>query len=232
MKDFYKFAVFDVDNTVLGFKSLFEFARFYCEKTQIKTFYSFNSDIQRIAKEKGREAANKHFYTLFKGATHDQLNQLIERWATPYWATGWPLVSSTLFKLREHQDRCEKIIWLSGSATVFLEPLATAMNIDYILASELETDHNVYTGRTSGTSVIGQGKLERLIALLQREDLKPVNGVGYGDHLSDLPFLDLLGEAIVVAGDPELEAVAYSRNWEVIPGKSEQTILNGIGKYS
>jgi HAD superfamily hydrolase (TIGR01490 family) len=227
-----QFAVFDVDNTVLGFKSLFEFARFYCEQSAVKSFEVFEIEVKNRAKLYGREEANRHFYTLFADVPLKQLSELVELWSRQFWVAGWPLVGSTLTKLREHQQQGDNVIWLSGSATLFLEPLAAALGVDAVIASELEVIGGACTGRTIGMPVIGEGKLARLKSHLKEQSLFVEDGTGYGDHYSDKAFMEMLGRAYVVAGDPELEKIAKQQGWEILPSNFKNHLIDNIRKAS
>ena len=39
---------------------------------------------------------------------------------------------------------------------------------------------------------------------------------GYGDHISDLPMLNFVGNPVVVAGDNELTTIAQKQGWEIL----------------
>jgi len=213
-----KFAVFDVDDTLLGFKSLFDFARFYCRQVRPDIeFELWHGELQALAQKKGRSAANQAFYRLFEGCSVEVMNDLIRRWSDAYISQGLPVVSSSYQALLEHQSRAERVLFLSGSARIFLQPIADALGVTDLICTDLQVDQGRLTGATLGPAVIGEGKCTQLQRFIQDNELMAMLGTGYGDHASDAFFMQALGKGVVVGNDPLLMSLAEQSHWQIFP---------------
>jgi phosphoserine phosphatase len=73
------------------------------------------------------------------------------------------------------------------------------------------------TGRLAGRVGTGALKAERVTELAAGAPVR----VAYGDSLADAPLLELAAEAIAVAPDPELRALALARGWRILDDPPE-----------
>ena len=88
---------------------------------------------------------------------------------------------------------------------------------DAILCTRPLTADGRYTGEVE-TPVIGEGKRAAVRrALDERPDIDPADCYGYGDHVSDLPMLELVGHPVVVGGDSELREALARRSAIEVP---------------
>jgi phosphoserine phosphatase len=86
-----------------------------------------------------------------------------------------------------------------------LHPIADAVGACRVLCSTPEIKWGRFTGRLIGRPVIGEGKREAVRrCLAEFPGHRPEDCIGYGDHASDAPMLEELGESVIVGGDPEL----------------------------
>ncbi len=226
------FAVFDVDNTVLAFKSLFSFAEYFCRQDDYLDFDVFHKHIQKIASNEGREAANKKFFTLFAGVDRSAMQDLIKQWSAPFQLNGFPVVEACFQAILNYQQQGTPIIWLSGSADIFLEPFAQWLQVEHVIASQLGFGNGYCSGETEGDAVIGTGKWTRLQQFLDRKGWSPADGIGFGDHSSDAAFLSELGSAIIVAGDDDLEKLALQKQWPIVSAKTIHYLPETFKEFS
>ncbi len=100
------------------------------------------------------------------------------------------------------------------------EPLAEHLGIPHVLATELELNNGVYTGRVAGAYCGGPGKAERLAAFCGERgvDLGAVHY--YGDSTSDQYVLRMVGHPVVVNPMPPLRELAEAHNWPVLDFKN------------
>ncbi len=98
-------------------------------------------------------------------------------------------------------------------------PIATALGIPNLLATELEEIDGRYTGRARGTPCFKDGKVERLEEWLaaRGETLSDFDESWfYTDSINDLPLLMRVTHPVVAYPDPGLKIEAARRNWPVI----------------
>lgn len=99
----------------------------------------------------------------------------------------------TLGRLRWHQQQGHRVLLVSASYEVYLQPLGAALGLDGVLATRLEVgDDDRYTGRLDGPNCRAAEKLSRLEAWLAEHDLARQRVVlwAYGDSAGDRQLLD------------------------------------------
>ncbi len=108
---------------------------------------------------------------------------------------------------------------LTSTNAFITAPIARELGIEHLLATELESDAQGYTGKPSGTPCFREGKVERLEAWLaaRGETLASYSASWfYSDSLNDLPLLERVTNPVAVDPDETLERVARARGWQVI----------------
>jgi HAD superfamily hydrolase (TIGR01490 family) len=221
-----RLAVFDVDETILSIKGLFSFAEYFFT-TRVgadgrvggEPFAVWFDTLRRSGATLSREQVNRHFYRAFAGYDSALVRRSASEWFDRLLTSGDAiLIEPVLTALQTHRSNRTPVALLSGSARLFLTPLAMLLDATYVLSIELEADADGrLTGEVLPPQTIGEGKWQALSVLLDELGLDADECIGYGDHLSDLPFLARLGEAVVVAGDTSLERIASERGWRVLP---------------
>ena len=93
-----------------------------------------------------------------------------------------------------------------------LAPIAKAMQADDILCSQLEIENDIITGNLN-QQVIGLGKVEVMQKLLEKDNIQAKSCYAYGDDISDLPMLELVGHARVVKKSDDMIKVANQNGW-------------------
>jgi HAD superfamily hydrolase (TIGR01490 family) len=112
-----------------------------------------------------------------------------------------------------------KAIIASSSFATILEPLARHLGISEIVASEIEYDKGMATGRLEGEPAFGEGKRSRVLEYLRKIDAEPGECAFYSDSHRDLPLLREVSEAVAVNPDPRLLRVARESGWEILVTK-------------
>lgn len=105
----------------------------------------------------------------------------------------------TMGRLREHTSAGHRVVLVSASFEVYLEPLAELLGVDDVLATKLQTSDGMVTGALEGPNCRGPEKVVRLHGWLERHHggRSGADVVAYGDS----------------SGDRELLADADIANW-------------------
>lgn len=86
-------------------------------------------------------------------------------------------------RLRGHLDQGHEVWVVSASPAVYVEPIATMLEVTGCCATELEVDWlGRYTGRFVGKNVRGAEKVARLAEVLDGRPLEYAYGNSAGDH--------------------------------------------------
>ena len=90
--------------------------------------------------------------------------------------------------------------------------------MDDLIATELELEDDLFTGKVAGIANFQAGKVRNLeLWLAQHEgELSMENSVFYSDSFNDLPLLEIATRAVAVDPDDTLRKIAQERNWEIL----------------
>ncbi|MBG7014904.1 HAD family phosphatase [Pseudomonas aeruginosa] len=117
--------------------------------------------------------------------------------------------------LARHRSANDRVLIVSASGVHLVKPIAARIGVDEVLAIDLEVLDGHYTGRTLGTLTYREGKVLRLLDLLEGDDRQLADAWFYSDSRNDLPLLKLVGHPTTVNPDPTLLAYAKEMGWPV-----------------
>jgi phosphatidylglycerophosphatase C len=136
---------------------------------------------------------------VFSGRTVDEVDQIARLFATKV-ARSW-LRRDTLARLRWHQDMGHEVVLVSASLRPYLTHLATYLDVDHVLCSDLVQSDGIYTGALEGGNCRGAEKVARLQAWATTrglpDDLSWLTHA-YGDSAGDRAMLDRAARAFDV----------------------------------
>jgi HAD superfamily hydrolase (TIGR01490 family) len=208
-------AIFDLDNTLLNGDSDHAWGEFLVEKNLV--------DAQSYAQ------ANDHFYQQYQNGTLDILEFLafslaplakyskaeLDQWHAQFMEEKIrPIMQSKAqHLLEEHRAKGHLLMIITATNAFVTTPIAKALGVDVILASEPEFDGSNYTGRVAGTPCFQQGKVTRLENWLKENQHNLEGSYFYSDSHNDLPLLKLVSHPVAVDADDALSAHAKQHNW-------------------
>lgn len=223
------YAFFDVDGTLLSLKSMLSFQEFYFRwehreeeglgGAKWEEFLSCFAAWERRGRD--RLFLNRWFYRTFRGRDPGTVRAVAEEWFE-HQKQRHPelMIASTLRILRAHQERGHIPVFVSGSLTEILQPLARELGVRHNLATCLEVRQGRYTGEIEGRQMIGPGKAEAVRAFLDHQGASAAECFAYGDDITDVPMLESVGHPVAVIGDPRLAEQAIYRQWPVLAATS------------
>lgn len=216
-----RLVLFDLDNTLLGGDSDFEWAQFLIE--------------QGVLDREVYEARNQAFYEQYKAGTLDihefldfQLKPLsrhsraqLDAWHAQFMCDKVrPLI---LPKARElvarHAAKADLMAIITATNSFVTRPIAREFGIDNLIATEPEEVDGAFTGRAAGVPSFREGKVTRLESWLHDRGLT-WQGLSeswfYSDSLNDLPLLQRVSRPVAVDPDATLRLHAEKYGWPVI----------------
>ncbi|MEU3840460.1 HAD-IB family hydrolase [Streptomyces sp. NPDC028635] len=210
-----RIAFFDVDETLIGLKSMFAFLEFHLADP---ARYRAVADALTRAARNGvpREETNRAYYRAYAGMERAAVAESGRRWfASAHRRAGF-FHREAVSELRRLQGEGYRVALVSGSFRACLDPVADHLDADHVLCSEPEVVAGRYTGEVL-TTVIGEGKAVAARALMDRLGARPEACVAYGDHATDLSLLACVGRAGIVGDDPVLLEHAGRHGWTRLP---------------
>jgi HAD superfamily hydrolase (TIGR01490 family) len=211
-------AFFDVDETLLNTKSMFDFLRFRRSPEEHRRATDHLGSMARRGVD--RSEINRAYYRLWAGEDWAALMEQGRAWYAELRSgarIGPPFIASALAALRRHQEAGDLVALMSGSFLPCLRPLADELGAEMVLCTHPDLDS---AGRLTGTvrhPMIGGAKVVAVHAAARRRHADLRDCHAYGDHASDLGVLRCVGHPHVVGGDPVLLAAAHAQGWPVLP---------------
>lgn len=217
-----RFAFFDVDETLISMKSMFDFFPFWCaENATPQLAREFERGFAH-ARATGvrREELNRQYYRFFRGASLADLVAVGRAWFESRFREGRsPYLASTVSQLRAHQREAVAPVLVSGSMLPLLSPIAIDLSVEHCLCTQLLLDgEQRLTGEIGHPQTIGAGKAIALVAFLRERGAMASDCFAYGDDCSDLPMLEAVGTPIAVGSAEDLLAFAHLRGWRHLAG--------------
>jgi HAD superfamily hydrolase (TIGR01490 family) len=215
-----KVAFFDVDETIINTKSMFDFMKFFLEfkngKIGLIQFSLYFSMLKFLAfLGFGRKAINRLYYRLYKGENYKFLNEVGERWYESRKFDSVFFIQPVIKRLRDLKSQGYEVVFVSGSFRACLDPLAKDLNVQTILCAELEVSEGGVTGRMI-QQCIGDDKAMLIKKLVESRNARLSDCFAFGDHISDFPMLNAVGHPVVVPNCKALIEIADHNKWEKI----------------
>lgn len=205
-------AFFDVDETLIGTKSMFSFLEFHLDDPD--RYGAVERRLRAMARSGvAREETNRLYYRSYAGTSRSEVADSGRAWFADRSARPGFFHEDVVRELRRHQAHGLEVALVSGSFRACLDPVAEHLGADHVLCTEPEVVDDRYTGWVAGSPMIGAQKAVAARALMSRAGARPEECHAYGDHVSDLPLLLSVGNATAVGNDPELGEHASRHGW-------------------
>lgn len=118
--------------------------------------------------------------------------------------------------VEQHRRQGHQLLIITATNRFVTAPIAEALGIDALIATEPEMRNGVYTGRVAGTPSFREGKIERLQAWREAHRTPMTGAWFYSDSHNDLPLLEQVDNPVAVDPDASLEETARARGWPVL----------------
>jgi HAD superfamily hydrolase (TIGR01490 family) len=179
------------------------------------------------------EAKNQAFYDQYRAGTlvlqdflDFQLSPLsrfpraqLDAWHAEFLATRiLPMIRPGARALLAQHRGAERVI-ITATNRFVTAPIARALGVTNLLATELEQEDGRFTGRAVGTPCFREGKVVRLHEWLAARGERLADyseSWFYSDSANDIPLLSKVTHPVAVHPDSRLRAYAEERGWPVL----------------
>ena len=215
-----KLTLFDLDHTLLNGDSDVLWCDFLIEQGLLEreSFAARNADMDaryRAGTVGVEEFANFYVGTL-AGRTRAQWEPLRQQFLA---SVIVPRIGKDAIHLVKHHLDADDLVVLTTATNRFITELTAGyLEIDHLIATEVEIEGAHFTGRTEGTLNMREGKVVRLHTWLADIGyaLSDFDSHAYSDSINDLPLLQAVQRAVAVDPDARLRAEADARGWQVL----------------
>ena len=127
------------------------------------------------------------------------------------------LAPGILSRVHFHKKEGHLLVLISGSVRYLLEPVVRDLGFDHLLCTDLEVDQNgLMTGKPAGLVCVSHNKKWLTLKLAQELELDLARSYAYGNHHSDLPLLETVGNPHAVQPNRILERTARQKSWPIL----------------
>jgi HAD superfamily hydrolase (TIGR01490 family) len=120
--------------------------------------------------------------------------------------------------VNDHLEAGDLVVMTTATNRFITEMTAHHFGIPHLLATLPELADGKFSGRTTGTLNMREGKVTRLRDWLEERGqlLADFHATAYSDSINDLPLLQAVHAAVAVDPDPRLAEIARARGWKVL----------------
>lgn len=117
--------------------------------------------------------------------------------------------------LATHRAQGDRTVVISASGEHLVQPIARFLGVDEALAIGVEIQNGHFTGATQGTMTYREGKVSRLLHLINQDESLLQQASFYSDSHNDMPLLTRVGQPVAVNPDTILLEHARQAGWPV-----------------
>ena len=224
-------AFFDLDKTIIATSSSAAFS---------KPFYAGGL----ITRGDVLRSAYAHFLFMMGNADEDQTERMRAHLSTL--ATGWDvskvqqIVAETVHELidpyvyaeavnliAEHHELGHDVVIVSASGAELVEPIATVLGADHVIATRMAVVDGKYTGEMDFYAY-GDQKASAMRELADSRGYDLSRCYAYSDSITDAPMLAAVGHGFAVNPDRTLRRLAVDNGWGVLTFTRPVALRSGL----
>lgn len=215
-----KLVLFDLDHTLLSGDSDVLWCDFLVEQGVLdgSIFTARNADIE--ARYKDGTVGLEEFANFYVGTLAGRRPQDWEALRQVFLATSIvPRIGRAALDLAHGHLKAGDLVVMTTATNRFITELTAAyFGIEHLIATEPQLQDGVFTGRTTGTLNMREGKVLRLHDWMTGRGyrLADLESIAYSDSINDLPLLQSVNRAVAVDPDARLRKEAQTRGWDVM----------------
>ena len=126
------------------------------------------------------------------------------------------LFAGAIALVRRLREEGRHVVLATSSIDFIVQPLADHLGVASLLATSLEFEDGVCTGRFVGMPMFRREKKDRVLAWCAAEGVDPRECSFYSDSIYDMPLLEEVGTPVAVNPDFRLRRIARKRGWAII----------------
>lgn len=215
-----KLTLFDLDHTLLNGDSDALWCDFLIGKGVLdkSSFAARNADIE--TRYKAGTVGLQEFADFYVGTLTGRTAQEWEPFRQEFMA-DWiaPRITPAAIALVDkHLEAGDLVVMTTATNRFLTELTAIYFDIEHLIATEAEVQHGRFTGGTTGTLNMREGKVARLHDWMKARGLrlKDCESTAYSDSINDLPLLEAVKHPVTVNADAKLAAIAAQRGWPAL----------------
>ncbi len=211
-------AIFDLDYTLLAGDSDHAWGEFMIERGLVDGSAYRSANDRYFAQYQAGTLDIQEFLAFALAPLAKQDRTTLERLHAEFMQQSiLPMIApGTPALLNKHRAQGDTLVIITATNRFVTGPIARALGVEHLLATDPEERNGRYTGRASGTPCYREGKVVRLKEWLVAHGKDMRGSFCYSDSHNDLPLLQQADHPVAVDPDPILAREALARGWPVI----------------
>ena len=211
-------AIFDLDNTLLSIDSDHAWGEFLLEQGAVDPVAYREANERFMADYNAGTLDMAAFLEMALKPLADNSPEQLAAWHQQFMASKIEphILPKAEELLARHRTKGDTLLIITATNRFITGPIAERLGVDDLIAVEPEMIDGRYTGRVDGVPSYREGKVIRLQAWLEAQDLTMDGAWFYSDSHNDLPLLEKVDHPVAVDPDDTLRKVAEERHWRIM----------------
>jgi|TARA_Y100001968_G_scaffold309541_1_gene329436 HAD superfamily hydrolase (TIGR01490 family) len=211
-------AIFDLDNTLLSIDSDHAWGEFLVEQGAVDPVAYREANERFLADYNAGTLDMAAFLEMALKPLAENTPEQLAAWHQQFMASKIEphILPKAEELLARHRTKGDTLLIITATNRFITGPIAERLGVDDLIAVEPEMVDGRYTGRVDGVPSYREGKVIRLQAWLEAQDITMDGAWFYSDSHNDLPLLEKVDHPVAVDPDDTLRKVAEERNWRIM----------------
>lgn len=211
-------AIFDLDNTLLSIDSDHAWGEFLVEQGAVDPVAYREANERFLADYNAGTLDMAAFLEMALKPLAENTPEQLAAWHQQFMASKIEphILPKAEELLARHRTKGDTLLIITATNRFITGPIAERLGVDNLIAVEPEMVDGRYTGRVVGVPSYREGKVIRLQAWLEAQDITMDGAWFYSDSHNDLPLLEKVDHPVAVDPDDTLRKVAEERNWRIM----------------
>ena len=211
-------AIFDLDNTLLSIDSDHAWGEFLVEQGAVDPVAYREANERFLADYNAGTLDMAAFLEMALKPLAENTPEQLAAWHQQFMASKIEphILPEAEELLARHRTKGDTLLIITATNRFITGPIAERLGVDDLIAVEPEMVDGRYTGRVDGVPSYREGKVIRLQAWLEAQDITMDGAWFYSDSHNDLPLLEKVDHPVAVDPDDTLRKVAEERHWRIM----------------
>lgn len=211
-------AIFDLDNTLLSIDSDHAWGEFLLEQGAVDPVAYREANERFMADYNAGTLDMAAFLEMALKPLAENTPEQLAAWHQQFMASKIEphILPKAEELLARHRTKGDTLLIITATNRFITGPIAERLGVDDLIAVEPEMVDGRYTGRVDGVPSYREGKVIRLQAWLEAQDITMDGAWFYSDSHNDLPLLEKVDHPVAVDPDDTLRKVAEERHWRIM----------------
>ncbi|WP_404375086.1 HAD family hydrolase [Vreelandella aquamarina] len=211
-------AIFDLDNTLLSIDSDHAWGEFLLEQGAVDPVAYREANERFMADYNAGTLDMAAFLEMALKPLAENTPEQLAAWHQQFMASKIEphILPKAEELLARHRTKGDTLLIITATNRFITGPIAERLGVDHLIAVDPEMIDGRYTGRVDGVPSYREGKVTRLQAWLENQEVTLDGAWFYSDSHNDLPLLEEVDHPVAVDPDDTLRQIAEERNWRIM----------------